>query len=305
MTKKSLFNSLFRRLAPFTALLGLGTPALAEEALFDRADADPALWLLEDEDTKVYLFGTMHALKPDVVWFDDAVAAAFAEADELVLEMLEPDAEAIGPVLAQKAMFAPGEGLSKVLTAEQYTRFETAAGTVGIPAQALEQLRPWFAGVTLATAPLAKYGYLPDSGAEKVLMKAAAERGLPQIGLETFEQQMGFFSGLSDDDQVAFLMSGVDDVADMEATFARMETAWATGNTAMTAELMNEGMEELPILYDVLLAERNADWADWIGTRMDQPGTVFVAVGAGHLAGDDSVQNLLAAKGLTATRVEY
>jgi len=291
--------------APAAALFGLGTPALAEEVAFDRGDADPALWLVQDEDTKIYLFGTMHALKPDLVWFDDAVAAAFAESDELVLEMLEPDEMEIGPVLQREAMYEADGGLSKVLTQEQYARFAAAATSLRIPPQAFERLKPWYAGVMMATAPLARLGYRPDIGAEQILQTAAAERGMKQVGLETFAQQMGFFSNLPEEDQISFLMSGVDELSDMDKTFSDMERAWATGDTAETARLLNEGMDDTPVVYDVLLAKRNAAWADWIGTRMEQPGTVFIAVGAGHLAGDDSVQVRLAEKGLTATRIEY
>lgn len=299
------FKSLARRLAPLAALLGFGSPALAEEAVFDRSDADPALWVVKDDDTTIYLFGTMHALKPDLVWFDDAVAGAFEQSDELVLEMLEPDSAAIAPVLQKSALAAPGQGLSKVLTPDQYARFTAASEKIGIPPASLEPLKPWFAGITLASAPLGQMGYQADKGAEKVLMAAAAKRGLKQVGLETFDQQMGFFADLSEADQVAFLMSGVDDMGDMDQTFARMETAWATGNTDAAAALLNEGMDDTPVLYDVLLAKRNARWAEWIDARMKQPGTVFVAVGAGHLAGNDSVQVRLAERGLTATRVTY
>lgn len=299
------FKPLVRRLAPLAALLGFGSPAMAEEAAFDRSDADPALWVVKDDDTTIYLFGTMHALKPDLVWFDDGVATAFAESDELVLEMLEPEPAAIAPVLQKSALAAPGRGLSKLLSAEQYARFADAAQRIGIAPASLEPMQPWFAGITLAAAPLALMGYEADKGAEKVLLAAAAQRGLKQVGLESFEQQMGFFSSLSEADQVAFLMSGVDEMGDMDQTFARMETAWATGDTAAAAALLNEGMDDTPVLYDVLLAKRNERWAEWIDARMKQPGTVFVAVGAGHLAGDDSVQVRLAERGLTASRVEY
>lgn len=299
------FKKFLKLLAPAAALFGFGSPALAEGSAFDRSDADPALWLVSDEDTKIYLFGTMHALKPDVVWFDDAVADAFAESDELVLEMLDPDAAEIVPVLRREAMAESGKGLSKLLTAEQYARFAATAKDLGIEASTMEPMKPWFAGVTLATAPLAKYGYRSENGAERVLQAAAAKRGIKQVGLETFAQQMGFFSGLSENDQVAFLMSGVDEMAEVDSTFANMEKAWATGDTASAASLLNAGMDDTPVIYDVLLARRNAVWAEWIANRMQQPGTVFLAVGTGHLSGDDSVQVRLAEKGITATRIEY
>lgn len=291
--------------APAAALLGFAAPGFAEESTLDRSDADPALWVVSDEDTKIYLFGTMHALKPDLVWFDDAVAEAFGESDELVLEMLDPDPAQIGPVLATQATYPTGKGLSQTLSEEQYARFAAGAQAIGVPPQALEQMRPWFAAVTLATVPLAMLGYSPESGAEKVLSTAAAERGIELIGLETFEEQMGFFANLSEEDQISFLMSGVDEIDGMEKAFTDMEHAWAVGDTAATAALLNESMEGNEVIYDVLLANRNAAWAEWIDDRMKRPGKVFVAVGAGHLSGKDSVQAMLAAKGLSATRIEY
>ena len=298
-------KSMFRKLAPFAALLGLGSPAYAEEAVLDRSDADPALWVLSDDDTTIYLFGTMHALKTDLVWFDDAVADAFGKSDELVLEMIPPPPEEMAGFVQTAAIAKPGSGLSTILTEDQYARFAAAASSIGLPAQMLEPMQPWFAGVTLATAPLQQLGYSAEAGAEQVLQTAAAKRSMQMVGLETFEQQMGFFTGLSQEDQIAFLMAGVDDMGEMKETFENMETAWAMGDTKATADLLNEGMEDTPKLHEVLLKNRNAAWAKWIGTRMESPGTVFIAVGAGHLAGDDSVQSMLAAKGFTATRIEY
>jgi hypothetical protein len=58
-------------------------------------------------------------------------------------------------------------------------------------------------------------------------------------------------------------------------------------------------------LYAALLTNRNANWAAWINEQMAKPGTTFMAVGAGHLAGSTSVQQLLSAYGLTAERVDY
>ena len=47
-----------------------------------------------------------------------------------------------------------------------------------------------------------------------------------------------------------------------------------------------------------MLVRRNTNWADQIQTELEGSGTVFIAVGAGHLAGDDSVQNILERRGV-------
>jgi uncharacterized protein YbaP (TraB family) len=66
---------------------------------------------------------------------------------------------------------------------------------------------------------------------------------------------------------------------------------------------MNGGMNTMPEIKRVLLTDRNQRWADWIAKRMKRPGTVFLAVGAGHLAGKESVQAMLKANRLDATRI--
>src|SRR3546814_19941607 len=84
-----------------------------------------------------------------------------------------------------------------------------------------------------------------------------------------------------------------------------MVVLWAKGDPDGLAIAMNESLAATPELAKTLLWDRNARWADQLKARMDEPGTVFVAVGAGHLAGERSVQDYLKARGLTVERVEY
>ena len=70
------------------------------------------------------------------------------------------------------------------------------------------------------------------------------------------------------------------------------------------AAMIKESAESDPVLADRLFYNRNANWAGWIDERLDAPGTVFMAVGAGHLAGEKSVQDYLAQRNITVTRVQ-
>ena len=93
-------------------------------------------------------------------------------------------------------------------------------------------------------------------------------------------------------------------IDDAGANMDKMVDMWAAPDPEGLGRLMNEGLTSRT-LYDALLTKRNANWAKWIAARMDKPGVTFMAVGAGHLAGPTSVQTLLPAYGLTATRVAY
>src|SRR4028118_694444 len=68
----------------------------APAAAAPRPDADPALWMLRDSDTVIYLFGTFHLLDGRRDWFNDEVRAAFDRSGELAAALATP-APARGP----------------------------------------------------------------------------------------------------------------------------------------------------------------------------------------------------------------
>lgn len=269
-------------------------------------DADPAIWLVKDSDTTIYLFGTVHVLKPGLGWFDEAVKAAFDKSDEVVLEMVMPDPATMQGVV-MKAALSPQTDPALTAKLPEATRpaYTAALTSLGMPATALDRFEPWFAAMTLSTAPLAKLGYNPGSGAEMTITAAAKAANKKIEGLETFEQQIGFFDMLPEDLQVKFLASTVNDFANIGPLLDKMVDEWSAGNPDALGATMNEEMRKMPEVAKVLLTDRNARWADWITARMAKPGTVFIAVGAGHLAGPDSVQAFLAKHNLKAERIQY
>jgi hypothetical protein len=157
----------------------------------------------------------------------------------------------------------------------------------------------------LAALGMQKVGKTGEQGAEAVITAAAKKTNKPLDQLETLEFQFRLFDSLPEAEQIRMLEYSVATIDEMEPTFARMTKAWNNGDAEGLATLMNEMHTQSPALYELLLAGRNLTWADWIENRLKSPGTIFVAVGAGHLAGKDSVQDLLAKEGIKATRVAY
>ncbi len=287
----------------------LALPACAKEvpeaATRPANDADPALWVVKDKDTTVYLFGTIHVLKPGLTWFDEAVRSAFDRSGEVVLELVMPDPQAMQALVMAKGVTAAGPTLTEQLPADKRAAYTKAVVDLGLPANAFDRMRPWFAATNLSLLPLTRLGYDPANGPETVITAAAKAAGKPVSGLETAEQQIGYFSQLSEPAQVKFLTSTVDEVPKIGTTMATMVTDWADGKPEALAALMNESLKDSPEVAKVLLTDRNARWAEWVKARMARPGTVFVAVGAGHLAGGQSVLAVLQRNGVKVERVKY
>ncbi len=267
-------------------------------------NAKPAMWVVNDADTTIYLFGTIHVLKPEVQWFNGAVKSAFDSSSELIVEMIEPDAATAQKVVIEKAVDKDGPALTKKLPAATAVKYRAMMKDLGQPAEAFEMFEPWFISNLLVLLPVQKLGYDGEKGADKVLMGAAKANGKKLGELETMEQQLNFFDTMPEADQIAYLISTIDDASKMDVELGKMVNSWAKGDPVGLDASMNEGLKDFPKMRKLLLTDRNANWARWIDKRMEQPGTVFLAVGAGHLAGKDSVQTMLKAYKIKAKRVK-
>lgn len=262
----------------------------------------PALWKVADEDTTIYLFGTIHALPKGLTWLDGPVEQALNGSSELITEIPEVPAGE-----QQKAVMAigllKGETLRSLMSDADRTAYEALLARLKIPAEAFDQLEPWLAGITLSVMPYAMAGYGADSGAEAVLRKAAVAKGKRLGGLETVDYQLGLFDQLPREAQLKFLGEAVRDFDRSFAIIGTMTEEWGSGDPEGLGKLMNEQMDDAD-LAESLLYQRNRNWAGWIRKRLDQPGTVFIAVGAGHLAGMNSVQDVLKQQGVASTRLQ-
>ena len=174
-------------------------------------------------------------------------------------------------------------------------------GKLSIPPAAFDQFEPWYAGMMMSMLPLLQQGYSPDAGVEKVLLTKAGEK--EQQALETIEFQIGVFDELPQESQIGFLIDAAEGIDEIKPMLDMMVAEWVEGDADALATLMNEGLTD-PAVAESLLYMRNRNWADWIETRLDTPGPVFIAVGAGHLAGEKSVQDYLADREIETVRVQ-
>ncbi|MDZ4361919.1 TraB/GumN family protein [Brevundimonas sp.] len=295
---------------------GLPSAAFAQDAAAAPAPAaprvivpatgqGPALWVVRDADSTIYLFGTVHVLRPDTAWGSPVVDAAFDASSEIWFEITNPDDQAAALPLMQQYGFSPNRPLSSILTADDLAKLDVAAQSIGVTAAQMDPLRPWLVALTLSVAPLAKAGYDANSGVELVLRSRAEAAGKPIRGLETMEGQLGVLAGLSEETQIAFLRSTLEDFEQATVELDRLVAAWATGDVEGVESIgVTPMMEASTEVYDALLTKRNADWTGQIQTMLAGSGTVFIAVGAAHLAGDDSVQEMLEDRGVTVERVQ-
>jgi len=265
-------------------------------------DADPALWVVRDEDTTIYLFGTFHLLdgRP---WFNDEVKAAFDASDTLVMEAIPPeDIASLQPMIMRYAVDPNGRTLSSRLNEEQ--KAQLAAALRPLPASAFDRFEPWFVSMTLGVLAAQKLGADAANGPETVLSAAARSRDMRIGELEGFEWQLRLFDTMPEEQQISGLVEMLEENDQMDEKLAPMLAAWSSGDVERLAALMEEGDDD-PAFHRMIFTDRNNRWATRIQERLARPGTVFIAVGAGHLAGPDSVQAALRTRGVHSERVPH
>ena len=291
---------MLRLAAALAAVLTPGLPASAATL----PDADPAMWVVKDQDTTIYLFGTFHVLDGKTDWFNEEVKDAFDRSKEVVVEAVIPeDPSTIAPIIAKYAMSSSGKPLTKQLSPEAQAKLVKVLSSAGVPAAALEKMTPGFAGMTLAMIPYQQAGMSAEHGTETVLTKAAKSANKPVSELEGLENQLKMLGQIPESAHLRSLEEVLKRFEELPAMITEMKTNWNSGNAEGFAKLMNEMQASSPETYKVLMSDRNAKWAEWIDQRLDQPGTVFVAVGTAHLAGKDSVQDYLGRRGIKSARV--
>jgi len=272
--------------------------------LVTAAAAVPGLWVARNEHATVYLFGTVHLLPSDTHWKSPALEKALDESQRLSIEIVDDDTASMQGLVMQHGL-DPGQPLSSKLNEKERAQLEQAAQTARLPggAAALQPMRPWLAALTLTMAPLMQAGLDPNQGVDKLLKAHMQQAGKPVDGLETAEQQIMMLAGLPEAMQLDFLRESFKDVAEGPAKLHELIDAWRNGDTAAIARIEDEDLrKDSPQLYRQLIVERNQAWARTIAERMRQPGVSFVAVGAGHLAGPDSLQEQLRKLGVSVTR---
>ena len=260
------------------------------------------MWLVADDDTQIYMLGAMHALPRGTDWDGGEVADAIGKADELVME-LSPDELAGAAVVFQS--LAPRTAplaMEKRLPAPAlagYRALEASGGDFGGDA-----LDDW-AVLVLMGQRVAQNADLDSSdGVETRLTQQFKDARKPIRGLETAREQLMLFETLDPSTQRTLLTRAAENSADAVKDVGALTSALSRGDVAALERVINEDVDAVPASRKAIITDRNRRWSAWVQGRLEQPGTVLMAVGAGHLVGADGVPAMLEADGLKVRRVQ-
>lgn len=297
-----MFRKLIKR---GLAALGLVTVAASGTPALARQNA-PALWEVKDKDTTVYLFGTIHLLPKDQSWRTVKFEKAVQNSQGLILETLIDTAnpQQLAGIMAALGFSSGLPPIADRVSPDKRPQLEAAIAKTQVPRAMFDRMETWAASFTLLGVQFQMLGVEGEQGVEAVLRKSFAAAGKPVGQLETNQEQLSFFDRLPESAQRELLEGAIEKPEEMKQQFAGMLQAWLSGDVNQIGRSFNRDLQNSPELKAALLTRRNYNWSQWIERRMTQPGTVMIAVGAGHLAGEGSVQHYLESRGYKVKRLQ-
>lgn len=289
-----------RLMTSATVALALLLTAVAPFAAQSADGARGLLWKIERENQKAsYLFGTIHLADPRVTNLPAPVRSVFDAADSLVVEVV-PDMESMAR-LTQLMRFNDGGTLTKAVGARTVADARAALAKRGIPLTDIDSLKPWAITLMLLTPDL--NGALP---LDLLLQTRASERGIVVTGLETMDEQIAVFDGLSLDDQRDLLDATLRDQAEVAGRTEALIRAYLARDLEALQALADADRLANPTLHATvmrrLLMERNRRMVKRMQSRLRR-GNAFIAVGAAHLPGPQGLVELLEREGYRLSAV--
>lgn len=269
-----------------------------------KPDARVALWQIMDKGGTVrgWMFGTVHALPPGTQWQRPAITEALAKSDRLVLEIAEPlDQTIAGEALARLAGTAGLPPPSQRLPVAYREKLAAVYRKLNLTDADFQDTENWAVALQLGAIAGQQAGSDPQSGVEPRLRELAGAK--PIAGFETIDSQFGIFDALPDREQLVLLEEVTAEAASDTDEDADMVTLWLRGDDLGIAREASSGFLADSGLHQALLTNRNRAWADQLDAMLKAGAKPFVAVGAAHLAGSDSLQRLMLARGWTIKRV--
>ena len=279
--------------------LAAGLLAALAFAVPQIAAAKPPVWVVHAGATTITLFGSIHLLPAGLDWRPPELDAALAGASELWFEL--PIDAATNDEAAQQSIIRgalpKGRSLIAMMTPDQAKRLIDAGVSLNCAPEALDRMQPWMADLTLSIAEDARSGASASDGVEGQI-QALTSPTTRRRAFETASQQIGFLAGAPVKDQIASLNWTVSEIQKDPTSYQRAIDEWMSGDLAgLERDALDPLRQISPTLFTRLIDGRNRHWASVLEARLQQPGSVVVVVGVGHLIGPGGVPALLRAKG--------
>ncbi|MES2893836.1 MAG: TraB/GumN family protein [Bacteroidota bacterium] len=260
-------------------------------------DNNTLLWEVSGNGLKSasYLFGTFHLMCKDDIHLSEQLKTAMSNSELLYLEMdMDDPSILLGGFMMMN--MKEGKKLEDLYSPEDYEKLNVFfKDTLHMPLTMLQGTKPFFLAAMLYPKMMPCKSV---SGVEEELMKIAKQQKKEVKGLETLEFQAAVFDSIPYEEQAKELLKSIDSMSTYKLYFDKMIKVYKAQQLQEIENLFKDSEFGMENHQDILLNKRNKNWVTQLKTIMSA-GSVFTAVGAGHLVGEEGLISLLKKEGYT------
>ncbi len=266
------------------------------------AQAGSPIWKISDGNHHLYIGGTIHVLGEADYPLPEEFDRAYADSHTLVFEtdigqMENPE---FASQMMSQMVYTDDRTLKNLLRPNTFTDLTRFAGERGIPVEALNQFKPGMVMVFLTLTETQRLG-VGGAGVDEFYFKKGKTDGRAMAFLESPMAQIGFLSEIGMDNEDEMIAYILEDVEKLPGLLPVMKQAWKSGdNDLLYRKTLAPLKKDFPELYHSIMVQRNLNWLPQIQKMMTTLEVEFILVGAGHLAGDRGLLELLRKKGFKA-----
>ena len=270
-------------------------------------NAYPAMWLAEDEDSKVYLFGSIHVLPEGVRWYTPAIARAFENAEELVIESKADDSAGdmeMSDYIDARALLPEGQTLDELLSPADYARLQELVTILELDEYRISRMQPWLLRIVLTNEIFEHSGMQRTLGVDNLFEQSALRNEMKISALETPREAMMTLAEYPLEVQVRQLSESLNKTAgeSENGDFSGLLLSWAMGDIDRNARLIAASMS--PLTYRNVVVDRNRKWLPRLEGYLAKPQQTMVVVGNAHLVGKGNLIDMLKHRGHTVSRIQ-
>jgi len=275
----------------------LACTSCADERFAEEQMAAPPLFEIANSKGEVegWMLGTIHSLPDGTDWRTDEIERVLNLADTLYVEVANLDDSTYLQQTFINLATTPGQPmLTSRIRPSQREELRDLVARSSYSIEDFNSIETWAAALMLAR--VSSFGEA-ENGVDLALLSEFPSESVFEF--EGAEKQLGIFDQLDERDQRDLLQAVVEDTRLAEVEPDRLAKAWFTGDTQALVTATTTGMMGDPELRAALLVQRNVDWVEQLRPVLDASARPLIAVGAGHLVGDDSMIDLLVDRGYT------
>jgi uncharacterized protein YbaP (TraB family) len=286
-------------------------PIEAQPAPAPTSASWPLLWRADppaEGAGPLFLLGSVHVGTPQMLDLGPAIAEAFAESDELVVEVdLSQVTESQIEELTQRYGVLPaGQTLKDRVSEATHELLVHYLERRGMAPDSMSRFKPWFVAYIIIQLEFQAAGYDPALGVDQIFLDQAQGRK-PIVGLETISSQLATMDELPAPIQDLMLKDALARIEDLVQETRDLLAAWQRGDEDELVRLVFSPLREFPeldVFYERVFFRRNGEMSARLEALSRDGKTRFVVLGAGHMVGEHGIPALLTSRGFRVREVD-